>query len=147
VKAALLWSRVLVVVGFVLMLLGAIDPLEGSLVILAGGAMVLLSAYLGKSRHRRILLWGFILLAVGVGALWVMNALGGLGGDTGRSMWWALVLLPYPVGWIVCLVGAIPRLIESFRKGRASEEQQAGPQEGRVPGAEADADKARHSGA
>ena len=110
------WPRILLIVGLVLMLLGAFDPLEGSLVILPGSAMVALGAFLGRSRHRRLLLWAFILLAVGVGALWAMSALGGLGGKTGRSMWWALVLLPYPIGWIMGLVGAILRLVESSRK-------------------------------
>jgi len=123
-NARMVWSRILVIVGLVLVLAGALDPLEGSLVILAGSAMVLLSAYLARSRHRRLLLWGFVLLAAGVGALWVMDSLGGLGGSTGRSMWWALVLLPYPVGWIVSLVGAILRLIESFKR-RAPAGQQA----------------------
>jgi hypothetical protein len=142
-KGTLLWSRILVVVGLALMLIGAIDPLEGSLVILPGSGMVALGASLGKSRRRTLLLYGFILLAVGVGALWGMSALGGVGGDTGRSMWWALVLLPYPVGWIMGLVGAILRLIESF-KGQASAEQQVQPHKGRQPSAEADAEKSRH---
>jgi MFS family permease len=142
-KATLLWSRILVIVGLALMLIGAFDPLEGSLVILPGSGMVVLGAFLGRSRRRTLLLYGFILLAVGVGALWGMSALGGFGGHTGRSMWWALVLLPYPVGWIMGLVGAILRLIESS-KGQASAEQQAQPHEGREPGAEADAEKLRH---
>jgi len=125
VKAAVLWSRILGIAGLVLMVVGAIDPLEGSLVILPGGGMVLLGAYLGRSRRRTLLLWGFVLLAFGTGALWGMSALGGLGEGTGRSMWWALVLLPYPVGWVGCLVGAILRLIESFKR-RAPVEQHTG---------------------
>ena len=138
----MLWSRILVIAGLVLMLIGALDPLEGSLVILPGSGMVVIGAYLGKSRHRTLLLWGFALLAVGVGALWGSSALGGFGGSSGRSMWWALVLLPYPAGWIMSLVGAILRLRESS-KGRASVEQQARPPEGRVPGAESNAEKPR----
>jgi len=106
------------------MLIGALDPLEGSLVILPGSGMVVLGAFLGRSRRRTLLLWGFIVLAVGVGALWGMTALGGLGGRTGRSMLWALVLLPYPVGWVMGVVGAILRLIESFKR-QASVERQA----------------------
>ena len=30
-----------------------------------------------------------------------LNALGGVGGQTGRSYWWAPVALPYPAGWIL----------------------------------------------
>jgi purine-cytosine permease-like protein len=102
-NAGMLWPRILIVVGSIAMLIGAIDPLEGSLIILAGSGMVALGTYLGKSRHRILLYWVWvvILIAVGVGAMWVLSAFGGLGGTTGRSMWWGLVILPYPIGsWV-----------------------------------------------
>ena len=35
-----LWSRILVIIGSIAILLGAIDPLEGSVVILAGSARI-----------------------------------------------------------------------------------------------------------
>jgi len=54
-KGATRWSRILVIVGLVAMLIGAIDPLEGSLVILPGTGMVALGALLGNSRHRKLL--------------------------------------------------------------------------------------------
>lgn len=114
------WSRILVIAGLVAMLIGAVDPLEGSLVILPGTGMVALGALLAKSRHQRMLSWSFVLVAVGVGALWGLSAVGGLGGATGRSYWWGLVLLPYPVGWIMGLVGAIRRLRESSRASAPS---------------------------
>jgi hypothetical protein len=97
------------------MLIGAVDPLEGSLVILPGTGMVALGALLGNSRHRTLLSWSFVMVAVGVGALWGLSALGGFGGSSGRSNWWGLVLLPYPIGWIMGLVGAIRRLREGSR--------------------------------
>jgi hypothetical protein len=106
-KGRLLWSSILIFVGLVAMLIGAIDPLEGSLVILPGSVVVALGAFLGKSPHRRLLTWSFALVAIGVGALWVSSAVGGFGGNSGHSMWWALVLLPYPAGWIMGLVGTI----------------------------------------
>jgi hypothetical protein len=46
-KARMLWSRILVVVGCIAMLLGAIDPLEGSLLILPGSGMVVLGLFVG----------------------------------------------------------------------------------------------------
>ena len=33
--------------------------------------------------------------------------------QTGRSMWLALLFLPYPVGWILGLVGTIQTLRET----------------------------------
>jgi len=101
------WPRILVIVGLLAMLLGAIDPLEGSLIILPGSGMVALGAFLGKSRHRRLLYWAFALIAIGVGALFILSMFGGIGGSTGLSLWWGLIILPYPVGWIICFVGVI----------------------------------------
>jgi len=114
-KARLLWSNILVIVGLIAMLVGAIDPLEGSLIILPGSGMVALGALLGKSRYRRLLYCAFVLIAIGVGLMFVLSMFGGVGGSTGRLMWWALVILPYPVGWILGLVGAILKLIEFFK--------------------------------
>ncbi len=107
------WSRILVIAGLVVMLIGAIDPLEGAFVILPGAGMVAFGAMLGKSRYRKLLYWAFALVAVGIGAMMGMSAIGGLGGETGRSMWWALILLPYPIGWVMGIVGAIRRLREA----------------------------------
>jgi hypothetical protein len=46
----------------------------------------------------------------------VLSLFGGIGGNTGRSMWWGLVILPYPVGWIIGVAGAALALVESFRR-------------------------------
>lgn len=110
------WSRILVIVGLLAMVTGAIDPLEGSLVILPGTALVTLGAWLGNSRHRRLLVWALALVALGVGAMWGLSACGGVGGSSGHAWWWVLVLLPYPAGWILGLVGAWRRLREASTK-------------------------------
>jgi hypothetical protein len=108
------WSRVLGIAGFVAMLVGAIDPLEGSVVILAGVAMAALGARIGASRHRKLLYWAFGLTLVGVGAMWGLSVIGGIGGVTGRSIWWALTVAPYPAGWILAIIGALKRLREGW---------------------------------
>ena len=59
------WSPVLIVVGVAGMLIGAIDPLEGSIIILPGSALVALGAFLSKSRHRIVFYWSLILVTVG----------------------------------------------------------------------------------
>jgi hypothetical protein len=112
-------SKALLVVGFIGMLVGAIDPLEGSLVILPAGGLVALGAILAKSRYRTLLVTGFILIAGGVGALWALSAVGGIGGDTGRSMGWAIVLSPYPIGWLMEIAGGILVLIDTFKRPAA----------------------------
>jgi len=110
------WSRILVVAGLVAMAIGALDPLEGSLVILPGTGLIALGALLGNSPHRMFLCGSFLLVAAGVGAMWGLSAIGGFGGTSGRSNWWALVLVPYLVGWIMGLVGAI----QTLREGNAA---------------------------
>jgi len=108
----MLWSRILSVIGLLGLLIGARDPLEGSIVIVPASALISLSAFLARSRFRRLAYWGFGLTAIGVGWMFIISALGGFGGETGRSMWWALTLLPYPVGWILCLIAVVRLLIE-----------------------------------
>ncbi|WP_166790785.1 hypothetical protein [Cryobacterium mannosilyticum] len=44
-----------------------------------------------------------------------MSALGGVGGTSGVSMWWSILVLPYPVGWLMALVGAIVLFARGFR--------------------------------
>jgi hypothetical protein len=106
------WPNRLVAVGLVAMVVGAVDPLEGSLLTLLGIALVAIGARLGHSRHQALLDWSLALVTAGVVALWALSAVGGFGGNTGRSNWWALVLLPYPAGWVMGLVGAARRLRE-----------------------------------
>ncbi len=110
------WSIGLGIAGLVAMLAGTLDPLEGSIVILPGSGLIALGAYLGESRYRMLLLWAFVLIAAGVGAMVVFTAMGGIGGNSGHSLWWGLFILPYTVGWIISLVGAILRLIKSFKR-------------------------------
>lgn len=102
----------LLVVGCIATILGAIDPLEGSLLILPGSLLVMLAAFIGKeekaiTRHRA---WTFVLILIGVAAMWGMTAVGGIGGDTGISMWWGLIIVPYLIGLPMALWGpGLPR--------------------------------------
>ena len=110
------WAGILVILGLLGMLVGALDPLEGSVVILPGVGLVTLGAFLAKRRYRKLLGASFVLVAVGVGAMFVISTFGGIGGNSGRSMWWGVVMLPYPIGWITGLVGAVLWLIEARRR-------------------------------
>ena len=115
------WWRILVIVGLAAMLAGAVDPLEGSPMVAAAVGLVGLGSWYGHSRQRRSLLWSVGLVAVGVGAMFILSALGGVGGTSGRPLWWALTILPYPVGWILGLVGAIRTLRESSTRSRLAQ--------------------------
>jgi hypothetical protein len=102
-----LWSKILIIVGSIAMLVGALDPMEGSLVILPGSGLVALGTFLDQSERRWIAyrLWVFILIAIGVGAMWGLTQVGGFGGHSGRSMWWGVLILPYLIGWSMGIWG------------------------------------------
>jgi hypothetical protein len=106
------WSRPLLWIGTAALVLGAVDPLEGSLVIVAGAGVSVVAAHLGHLRGRQLLDWGVGLATLGVAAMWAMSAVGGVGSSVGRSYWWLLLLVPYPVGWLLSLTGTI----RSFRE-------------------------------
>jgi len=122
-NSRMLWSRILKVVGGIAMLLGTLDPLEGSLLILPGSGLVALGMFLGGKDRRTVLYWtwAFILIAVGVAALFGLSAVGGIGGKGGHSMWWGILLLPYPVGWLMAAAGGVAGLVRLFKaKGQTA---------------------------
>jgi hypothetical protein len=63
--------------------------------------LLALGAYLGQAERRMLVykLWAFVLIAIGVGALWGLSTVGGIGGSSGHSMRWGLLMLPYLIGW------------------------------------------------
>jgi hypothetical protein len=118
-----LWSRILIGAGLLGMVVGALDPIEGSLVILPSTGVTALGALLAHSRQRLHLCTAFAMVAVGVGALFGLSAFGinDIGwGANARSAWWGLLILPYPVGWMLGLLDGIPALVQSFRHGAAA---------------------------
>jgi hypothetical protein len=100
-------SRILIIVGGIAMLVGALDPMEGSVIILPSSGLVALGTFLGQSERRLIVyrVWVFILIAIGVGAVWGLTWVGGFGGNSGRSMWWGVLILPYLIGWSMGIWG------------------------------------------
>jgi len=111
-----LWSRILVIVGGIAMLVGAVDPLEGSLVILPGSGLVALGIYLGNSGRELLIQWIciFLMIAFGVAALFGLSAWG-FGGVNKHSTWWGLLILPYPIGWVVGIVNLAFGLVRTIR--------------------------------
>ena len=98
------WPRIVFLAGIAAMLIGLLDPLEGSVVIAAGSGMVTLGAYLLHDCYRKIFLISSILIAFGVTALFYISSLGGFGGNSGLSWWWGVFILPYPAGWLLAMV-------------------------------------------
>lgn len=103
-------ARYLLIAGLVLMVAGALDPMEGSVVILAGSARAAIAAYFGHLPRAGAIELAFVLIAVGVASLFGFSAVGGIGGTSQYSMWWVLTMVPYPIGWIVGLAATISAL-------------------------------------
>jgi hypothetical protein len=72
-----LWSRVLIIVGGIAMVVGATDLMEGSLLILHGSGMVALGTFIAQSERRLIVyrVWVFVLIAIGVGGALLLHLL------------------------------------------------------------------------
>ena len=99
------WIRYVFIIGVVATIAGAIDPLEGSVVIAAGSILLALSAYFRNDRYFRIFLISTILIIAGVFALWFVSSLGGF--DPKREWWWDLLIFPYPAGWLINIITLI----------------------------------------
>jgi len=91
-------------------------------VILSGSGIVTLGTFLSNSARGSIIYWIsiFLLIAVGVGALFVLSAFGGIGGTSGHSMWWGVLILPYPVGWVMGIVSLLFKFIRSVQHRHAA---------------------------
>jgi hypothetical protein len=103
------WLRILFILGILTFFIGTIDPFEGSILIALGTAILAFCSYLIKDTKRRWYLVNFIIIAIGVILLFYFSDRGGFGASTGLSYWWALCILPYPIGWLSTLVLLIKR--------------------------------------
>jgi len=104
------WTRILYYAGVTCLIIGIIDPLEGSIVIAAGSLLITLATHLTHHRHRKLFLLSTILIATGVLFLFYLSSLGGFGGNSKLSWWWGLLVIPYPIGWIIAIVLVIKEL-------------------------------------
>jgi hypothetical protein len=116
------WTRAIFFFGVVALIIGAIDPLEGSIVIAAGSALMVISAYLKGDRHRKIFMLSLIMIVFGAFFLFYLSSLGGFGGESTLSEWWGILILPYPLGWLISIVILIVRI---FRKTKSESELQS----------------------
>ena len=106
------WSSAASVVGAVGLVIGSFDPMEGSALILPATGLLALGSYMRSESPRLIAYrtFGFVLVLIGVVALFGLSAIGGIGGSSGRSTWWALLILPYFAGWSIDIWGpGLPR--------------------------------------
>jgi len=107
------WKRIIYVIGVIALIIGVLDPLEGSVVLAGGCVLIALSTYLTKDRHRKIFLASLIMILIGVFFLFYFSSLGGFGGTSTLSWWWGILIFPYPIGWLMSIILLI---IRAFKK-------------------------------
>lgn len=98
------WIKVIYNLGIITVLLGAIDPLEGSIIIVAGSLLLAFATHQNRSPYRKRFIVSSLLIIFGVSFLWYLSSLGGFGGTSDLSWGWGLLIIPYPVGWILAII-------------------------------------------
>lgn len=116
--------RIILYLGIVAVILGAADPLEGSIAIVVGSALISISTFLSKDCQWKKFLWATFMILIGVIYMFYVSSLGGFGGTSSRSWWWAFPILPYPVGWFWIIVLLLKR---SFNKTSQTRDKKSSP--------------------
>lgn len=100
-------AKVLLAAGFLALIAGAVDPMEGAAVVLVGSGLAATGATLGGIGRRAVVFrWtAFVLILVGAAALWGLSAAGGIGGGSGRSLMWGVLVVPFLAGWSMSVWG------------------------------------------
>ena len=107
--------RLIHLTGLILLILGSLDPMEGSILIAVATVLFALRSRLNQEAlHRKYMLTAVACVS-GVAALFIISSFGGLGGEKGISWWWGLFILPYPLAWLTLIY----LLIKSHRKRKA----------------------------
>jgi hypothetical protein len=123
-NAHAIWGELLIILGLIGTLAGSQDPLEGAAFILPGVALISLGTILSKSRLKWFAFWSCVLTAIGIFAMIVLSALGGIGGDSGLSIWWTALLVPYAVGAALSFIGGVMALLEGLNNDGNSAQTQ-----------------------
>jgi hypothetical protein len=110
------WTRIAFIAGIIALILGTLDPLEGSVVILFGGILLSLSAFVNKDHQWRIFIASTLMILAGVSSLFILSSLGGFGGNSSLSWWWGILILPYPLGWLIMIVTLIIIAVQKGKK-------------------------------
>ncbi len=110
------WQRIIYVIGVIALIFGALDPLEGSVIVVAGSILLALSTYLTKDRHWKLFLVAVIMIIIGVFFLFYLSSLGGFGGTSSLSWWWGTFILPYPLGWLMSIILLIVRAVKNVKR-------------------------------
>lgn len=99
-------KRWLPAVALAVTLLALLEPLEGFPLVLSGGVLTTMAA-LQRGTHLRLATWGLGLGVLGCVAMVGLSLRGGVGGATGRSLWWLFLIAPYPAGMVLVVAADV----------------------------------------
>lgn len=105
------WNKWIYIIGIILFFIGVLDPLEGSVIIALGCIFITVALYYRQDSYRKIQLLSTVLILLGATMMFILSALGGIGGTSPYSTWWALSIIPYPLGWLLSFILLIRRSI------------------------------------
>ncbi len=109
-KQGIKWPQWMFIIGVIAFLIGTLDPMEGSVVIAAGSILMAIGSLLKYDRQSIVFTATAIMIFTGVFCLWYVSSLGGF--DPKKEWWWIVLILPYPIGWLIN-VGAL--IVRAFR--------------------------------
>ena len=115
------WKRVIYIIGVIALIIGVIDPLEGSVVLAIGCTLIALSTYLTHDRHWKIFFASLIMIVFGVCFMFYLSSLGGFGDSSTLSWWWGTLILPYPLGWLMSIILLIVRAVKKPKQQAKTE--------------------------
>jgi len=98
------WNAIFFRIGVVLFIIGTLDPMEGSILILIGSIVFAAISISTQKKYWKAFTFAAILITIGVAALFLLSSLGGFGGKSSLSWWWGLTILPYPIGWLMNVI-------------------------------------------
>ena len=105
--------KIIYIIGVIALVIGTIDPLEGSVIIAGGSIFISIASYLLKDSYRKLFLIFSILIVIGVAVLFYISYLGGVGGNSSLSPYWTICILPYPAGWLASIILLILKTIKT----------------------------------
>lgn len=96
--------------GVAFLIVGVIDPLEGSVAILIGSLMIYIASIMLKDRDKKMFFVAMVLILIGVLSMFIMSSMGGFGKESKMSNWLLILIIPYPLGWLMEIVILIRRI-------------------------------------
>jgi len=96
--------------GLLLVFLGVLEPLRGSLSVLFGSALIAGVTFKYRDPQHRYYLIAAALIFIGVATLMIRYYFSGIDVETSLLSSWGVFILTYPIGWFFILVLLFVRL-------------------------------------